>query len=142
MVPGHPRVLAKMLTTRRFTDPPTPPRSPATSTAALPAGASTTSPPSSTGRRTPARRSAISTSCSPAQSGPACRCCPTLRQPTLVVAGTDDPIVSVVNAHILNRLLPHSRLHLHDGGHLELTANAPQLALVIDTFLREPGRWP
>jgi pimeloyl-ACP methyl ester carboxylesterase len=58
------------------------------------------------------------------------------------VAGTDDPIIPVVNARIMHRLLPHSRLHLHDGGHIDLVHNATQLAPVIEKFLNEPGERP
>jgi poly(3-hydroxyalkanoate) depolymerase len=64
---------------------------------------------------------------------------PAVRQETLIVAGTDDPIIPVINAHIMNALLPHSRLHLHSGGHIDLVHNAAELAPVIETFLREPG---
>jgi pimeloyl-ACP methyl ester carboxylesterase len=60
----------------------------------------------------------------------------------LIVAGTDDPIIPVVNAHIMNALLPHSRLHLHAGGHIDLMHNAAELAPVVGTFLREPGERP
>ena len=67
---------------------------------------------------------------------------PAVRQNTLIVAGTDDPIIPVVNAHIMNALLPHSRLHLHSGGHIELVHNAAELAPVVSTFLREPGERP
>jgi len=49
--------------------------------------------------------------------------------------GTDDPIIPVVNARIMNALLPHSRLHLHDGGHIDLVQNATELAPVIEKFL-------
>ena len=59
---------------------------------------------------------------------------PLIRQPTLIVAGTDDPIIPVVNARIMHRLLPHSTLHLHGGGHVDLIANAAELAPVIETF--------
>ena len=62
---------------------------------------------------------------------------PAVRQPTLIVAGDDDPIVPMVNARIMTRLLPHSRLHVHDGGHLDLVTNAHELAPVIDAFLQE-----
>ncbi|WP_408065986.1 MULTISPECIES: poly(3-hydroxyalkanoate) depolymerase [Mycolicibacter] len=61
----------------------------------------------------------------------------TVRQETLIVAGTDDPIIPVVNAQIMNALLPHSRLHLHAGGHIDLVHNAVKLAPVIDEFLRD-----
>jgi pimeloyl-ACP methyl ester carboxylesterase len=65
-----------------------------------------------------------------------------VRQDTLIVAGTDDPIIPVVNAHIMHALLPHSRLHLHSGGHIDLLHNAPELAPVVGMFLREPGERP
>lgn len=64
---------------------------------------------------------------------------PAVRQETLIVAGTDDPIIPVVNAHIMNALLPHSRMHLHSGGHIDIVHNATELAPVIEDFLREPG---
>ncbi len=67
---------------------------------------------------------------------------PAVRQQTLIVAGTDDPIIPVVNGHIMNALLPHSRLHLHDGGHIDLVQNATELAPVIEKFLIEPGVRP
>ena len=67
---------------------------------------------------------------------------PAVRQETLIVAGTDDPIIPVINARIMKALLPHSRLHLHSGGHIDLVHNAPELAPVIDKFLSEPGERP
>lgn len=65
---------------------------------------------------------------------------PAVRQDTLIVAGTDDPIIPMINAHIMNALLPHSRLHQHSGGHIDLVHNATELAPVVETFLREPGK--
>jgi pimeloyl-ACP methyl ester carboxylesterase len=59
---------------------------------------------------------------------------PLIRQETLIVAGTDDPIVPLVNAKLMYLLLPHATLHLHDGDHLELITNAAQLAPVIERF--------
>ncbi|GAB2533059.1 alpha/beta fold hydrolase [Nocardia heshunensis] len=59
---------------------------------------------------------------------------PLIRQRTLIVAGTDDPIIPVVNARIMTRLLPHASLHLHAGGHVELIVDAAALAPVIETF--------
>jgi poly(3-hydroxyalkanoate) depolymerase len=67
---------------------------------------------------------------------------PAVRQDTLIMAGTDDPIIPVVNAHIMDALLPHSQLHLHSGGHIDLVHDAAELAPVVDTFLREPGERP
>jgi poly(3-hydroxyalkanoate) depolymerase len=67
---------------------------------------------------------------------------PAVRQETLIVAGTDDPIIPVANARILKALLPHARLHLHSGGHIDLVHNANELAPVIERFLTEPGERP
>jgi len=67
---------------------------------------------------------------------------PAIRQETLIVAGTDGPIIPVVNAHIMNTLLPHSRLHLHPGGHVELVLNAAELAPVIERSQHEAGERP
>jgi poly(3-hydroxyalkanoate) depolymerase len=67
---------------------------------------------------------------------------PAVRQETLIVAGTDDPIIPVINARIMNALLPHSRLHLHSGGHIDLVHNADELAPVIEEFLTERGERP
>jgi poly(3-hydroxyalkanoate) depolymerase len=60
-----------------------------------------------------------------------------LRQPTLVLGGTDDPIIPVANPRLQARLIPRARLHLYDGGHLGLVTEADVLAPVVDTFLDE-----
>ncbi|MDH6246631.1 poly(3-hydroxyalkanoate) depolymerase [Mycobacterium sp. OTB74] len=67
---------------------------------------------------------------------------PAIRQDTLIVAGTDDPIIPVINARVMNFLLPHSRTYLHDGGHVDLITNAASLAPAISKFLNEPGERP
>jgi poly(3-hydroxyalkanoate) depolymerase len=59
-----------------------------------------------------------------------------LSQPTLVMAGTDDPIVPVANARILAALIPHARLVTIDDGHLFLVTSAGQSAAMISEFLR------
>ena len=59
---------------------------------------------------------------------------PLIRQPTLIVAGTDDPIIPVVNARIMRRLLPHATMYLHTGGHVDLVANAAEFAPLIESF--------
>jgi pimeloyl-ACP methyl ester carboxylesterase len=59
---------------------------------------------------------------------------PLIRQQTLVIAGLDDPVVPLANARIMHRLLPHSTLHPHAGGHVDLIANAAELEPVIETF--------
>jgi poly(3-hydroxyalkanoate) depolymerase len=62
---------------------------------------------------------------------------PLLRQPTLLLAGDDDPIIPLVNARIMHRLIARSRLHIYPGGHLEPIDRPQLLAPVIEEFLRE-----
>ena len=59
-----------------------------------------------------------------------------LSQPTLVLAGDDDPIVPLVNGHILARRIPHARLHVvPGGGHLFLLERPAEVATLIAAFL-------
>ena len=60
----------------------------------------------------------------------------------LIVAGMDDPVIPVLTAHIMNASLPHSRPHLHSGGHIDPVHNPADLAPVVGTFLREPAEHP
>jgi len=60
---------------------------------------------------------------------------PFLRQPTLVMAGTDDPIVPVANGMILARLIPDARLVTIEDGHLFLVTSAGTSAAIISEFL-------
>ncbi|HZR49249.1 MAG TPA: poly(3-hydroxyalkanoate) depolymerase [Streptosporangiaceae bacterium] len=62
---------------------------------------------------------------------------PTLRLPTLIIAGRDDPLIPLANARLMHRLIPGSRLHLHPGGHLALVTEAAELAPVVSGFLNE-----
>jgi len=62
-----------------------------------------------------------------------------LRQPTLVMAGTDDPIVPILNARILTRLIPYARLATVDDGHLFLLTSATLSAGIVAGFLKEDG---
>jgi poly(3-hydroxyalkanoate) depolymerase len=59
---------------------------------------------------------------------------PLIRQDTLIVAGTDDPIIPTANARIMAGLLPHATVHLHPGGHMELITNSADLAPMIESF--------
>ncbi|MCW0214492.1 MAG: poly(3-hydroxyalkanoate) depolymerase [Pseudonocardia sp.] len=61
-----------------------------------------------------------------------------IRQPALIVAGDDDPIIPVINARMMTRGIPNARLHLYRGGHLALITEATELAPVIDEFLAGP----
>ena len=61
---------------------------------------------------------------------------PFLAQPTLVMAGTDDPIVPLANGRILAKLIPRARLVTLDDGHLFLVTSAADSADIIAKFLR------
>jgi poly(3-hydroxyalkanoate) depolymerase len=135
MVPAHPRVLARMLTPRRHRDP-----GYARSIAGEIYGGTMRADPDRAARalhaasRLGPRRGyyyqlAASTGWS---SLPFLRL---IRQPTLVVAGDDDPIIPVVNARIMARLIPDAQLHVYDGGHIALITEAHELAPVIEGFL-------
>ena len=61
-----------------------------------------------------------------------------LRQPTLILHGDDDPLVPLVNAKIMHRLIPHAKLYIFHDGHLGLGTSARELAQVVDQFLTAP----
>jgi poly(3-hydroxyalkanoate) depolymerase len=58
-----------------------------------------------------------------------------IAQPTLVMAGTDDPLVPVVNGRILASLIPHAQLVTIEDGHLFLVTSASEAAAAISKFL-------
>jgi poly(3-hydroxyalkanoate) depolymerase len=60
---------------------------------------------------------------------------PRIRQRALVLAGNDDPIVPLINARIMARLLPSATLHVYDEGHLGILIKAGELAEVVSGFL-------
>ena len=62
-----------------------------------------------------------------------------LRQPTLILAGNDDPLVPSINGQIMARWLPNARLHVLDCGHLFLMTRAPLAAAEVHAFLLERG---
>jgi poly(3-hydroxyalkanoate) depolymerase len=61
---------------------------------------------------------------------------PLIRQPTLVLAGHDDPLIPLVNARIMQRLLPRAKLHVFHDGHLGLVTSADELGPLVSDFLR------
>jgi poly(3-hydroxyalkanoate) depolymerase len=135
MVPGHPRVLLRMLTPRRHRDP-----GYAARVAGELYGGSARENPlvardllHATTRLGPARGyfyqliSTIGWTSLPLL--------PRLRPPTLILAGDDDPIIPLVNARIMHRLIPRSQLHVYHGGHLELAADSGRLAAAVQAFL-------
>jgi poly(3-hydroxyalkanoate) depolymerase len=136
MVPGNPKVLARLATPRRYLDPDYAERI----AAELYGGAM---------RSDPARARALlhgQTRVGPQRgylyqlaAGAGWTSLPFLpwiRQPTLLLAGDDDPIIPLINAHIMRRLLPDAELHVYHGGHLGLLTEAAVLAPVVDRFLR------
>lgn len=60
---------------------------------------------------------------------------PLIRQPTLIMAGTDDPVVPAINSRFMARLIPNSRLHLVDDGHLFLLSDPVGSSRVVREFL-------
>src|SRR6516162_5511838 len=58
-----------------------------------------------------------------------------VRQPTLIMHGTDDPLVPLANAKILAAMIPNSELFTIDDGHMFLIARAAEVAPVIHQFL-------
>jgi poly(3-hydroxyalkanoate) depolymerase len=139
MVPGHPRALVRMLTPRRHRDP-----GYAARIAGELYGGIVRKDPAlardllhATTRLGPARGyyyqliSSIGWTSLPRLHK--------LRPPTLILAGDDDPIIPLVNAHIMRRLLPRAELHVYHGGHLGLLTEPAQLAPVVDRFLRDGG---
>ena len=138
MIPAHPRVLRHMLTPRRFLD-----KDYAASIAPVLYGGSAREHPeqvheilgdstrigSSTGYLHQLIAGAGWTSLP---------WLPLIRQPTLVLAGDDDPIVPPANGRLLSGLLPHAELHVYHGGHLALATEAKDLAPVVARFLTAP----
>ena len=55
------------------------------------------------------------------------------------MSGDDDPIIPLVNARIMHRLIRRSQVHVYHGGHLELATDAERLAPVVEAFLGPGG---
>jgi poly(3-hydroxyalkanoate) depolymerase len=60
-----------------------------------------------------------------------------LQQPTLVIAGTDDPIVPPVNGRLLANRIPNARFEQVACGHLFVLTLATEIAEMVDAFLGE-----
>ena len=138
MVPGGPAVLAKMLTPRRFLD-----HEYASVIAGALYGGTVRTDPSlvkqlfdrqlMAGSRVGYLHQLLAGAVWTSLFG-----LPLVRQQTLIVTGLDDPIIPVVNAKMMARLLPHATLHMHAGGHVDLITNAAELAPVIESFRAQP----
>jgi pimeloyl-ACP methyl ester carboxylesterase len=60
-----------------------------------------------------------------------------LPQPTLVLMGSDDPLVSPINGQILARLIPNAELRMIDDGHLFMVTRPAETAALIEAFLAD-----
>jgi poly(3-hydroxyoctanoate) depolymerase len=59
-----------------------------------------------------------------------------LSQPTLVLAGDDDPIVPAINGRILAKVIPDAQLKIiHGGGHLFLLERPTEISALVAEFL-------
>jgi pimeloyl-ACP methyl ester carboxylesterase len=58
-----------------------------------------------------------------------------LRQPTLVLAGNDDPLIPLINMRALACLIPKAELRVIDDGHLFMATQPQMTAGVVSTFL-------
>lgn len=58
-----------------------------------------------------------------------------MRQPVLLMAGSDDPLIPHVNARVMARLIPKCRLVTYDCGHLFLLTRLAQSARETNAFL-------
>jgi pimeloyl-ACP methyl ester carboxylesterase len=139
MIPARPSVLAKMLTPRRYRDPVYARRV----AAELYGGRLRDGPeqvkPLMTDQSRVGTRTGYLYQLLAGAGWTSLPALPLLRQPTLILAGDDDPIIPVVNAHIMRALLPHARLHVFDDGHLGLVTAADELGPLVSRFLG-PGR--
>lgn len=138
MVPASPRVLGKMITPRRYRDPDY-----AKSVAAELYGGRLRDEPALARQLLHQARVSRRGYLMQLLAGAGWTSLPALpfiRQPILILAGSDDPIIPLVNARIMRRLLPHSVLHVYDDGHLGLVTKAEELApLVSDFVMRLPA---
>jgi poly(3-hydroxyalkanoate) depolymerase len=133
MVPGRPAVLAKMLSPRRYRDP---------DYARRVAGELYGGSLRSGNRESPLRtavpaggRRGYLYQLLGSAGWTSLPWLPFIRQPTLILAGDDDPIVPLVNASVLRRGLPNARLEVYPDGHLGLITRSAELAGVVADFL-------
>lgn len=58
-----------------------------------------------------------------------------INQPTLVLAGNDDPMIRLCNMEFLHSRIQNSEMHVFDDGHLFLLTKADIVAPIIAEFL-------
>lgn len=64
----------------------------------------------------------------------------TLKMPTLVMHGTDDPLIPTINAHVLAGLIPDAKLLTFDCGHLFMLTRANRVARAVAGFVAPPRK--
>jgi len=62
-----------------------------------------------------------------------------LPQPTLILMGSDDPLVPPINGRILALLIPNAQLRMIDDGHLFMVTRPAETAAIIEEFLAGEG---
>ena len=63
-----------------------------------------------------------------------------IRHPTLIICGDDDPVTPLVNHRIIAALVPNAELHtIEGGGHLVLVDSPAEVAPIITGFLNAAG---
>src|SRR5258705_3298964 len=62
-----------------------------------------------------------------------------LPQPTLILMGSDDPLVPPINGRILALLIPNAQLRMIDDGHLFLVTRPAETAAIIEEVLAGEG---
>ncbi len=137
MVPGRPSVLAKIATPRRYQDPPYM----AQIAGEIYGGKARTQPELAHDFAQTARLGSVLGYFYQMLGAVGWTSIPwllKLRQPTLILHGDDDPLVPLVNAKIMHRLIPHAKLYIFHDGHLGLGTSAQELAQVVDQFLTAP----
>jgi poly(3-hydroxyalkanoate) depolymerase len=58
-----------------------------------------------------------------------------IKQPTLVLAGNDDPLIPLANMNFIAGRIPNSELHVFDDGHLFLLTDLDASVPLIEKFL-------
>jgi poly(3-hydroxyalkanoate) depolymerase len=135
MVPAGPRILAKMATPRRYRDP----GYARLIAAELYGGRLRDDPALATellqGHGRPGSRRGYLYQLLAGTGWTSLPFLPLIHQPTLILAGDDDPIIRLANPRIMRQLLPDARLHIYPDGHLGIVTRAAELARVIAEFL-------
>lgn len=59
----------------------------------------------------------------------------TVDHPTLVISGSEDPLIPPINQRLLTRLIPNAVLRTYDCGHLATYTRGQQVAADLGQFL-------